>query len=100
MAPAPVVQHSNLTRENLLKKSSALWRQRLDYYFSQVCFCGLRRRPVAACSAGALQDWTKGADFTLTDSNNKPVTLAKLLAEPINNKPPRGVLLIFYRGYW
>ncbi|PYP82309.1 MAG: hypothetical protein DMF61_26740 [Blastocatellia bacterium AA13] len=42
----------------------------------------------------------KAPAFTLTDSNNKPVTLAQLLIEPINNTPPKGVLLIFYRGYW
>lgn len=51
-------------------------------------------------SAGAPQVGHKAPDFTLTDVNNKPVTLAQLLSEPINNNPPRGVLLIFYRGYW
>ena len=51
-------------------------------------------------SAGAPQVGQKAPDFTLTDSNKKPVTLAQLLSEPINNQPPRGVLLIFYRGYW
>jgi hypothetical protein len=51
-------------------------------------------------SAGAPQVGQKAPDFTLTDPNNRPVTLAQLLTEPINNKPPKGVLLIFYRGYW
>ena len=51
-------------------------------------------------SAAAPQVGRKAPDFTLTDSNNKPVTLAQLLTEPVNNKPPKGVLLIFYRGYW
>jgi len=51
-------------------------------------------------SAGAPQVGQKAPEFALTDSNNKPVTLAQLLTEPINNKPPKGVLLIFYRGYW
>ena len=51
-------------------------------------------------STGAPQVGIKAPDFTLTDSNNKPVTLAQLLTEPYNNKPPKGVLLIFYRGYW
>lgn len=51
-------------------------------------------------SAGAPQVGQKAPDFTLTDVNNKPVTLAQLLSETINNQPPRGVLLIFYRGYW
>ena len=51
-------------------------------------------------STGAPQVGQKAPDFTLTDSNDRPVTLAQLLTEPVNNKPPRGVLLIFYRGYW
>jgi hypothetical protein len=51
-------------------------------------------------SAGAPQVGRKAPDFTLTDSNDKPVTLAQLLTEPIDNKPPKAVLLIFYRGYW
>ena len=51
-------------------------------------------------SAAAPQVGQKAPDFTLTDSNNKPVTLAQLLTEPINNKPPKAVLLVFYRGYW
>lgn len=42
----------------------------------------------------------KAPEFTLTDTNGQPVTLASLLSQPINNKPPKGVLLIFYRGYW
>jgi len=51
-------------------------------------------------SAAAPQVGQKAPDFTLTDANNKPVTLAQLLTEPVNNRPPKGVLLIFYRGYW
>jgi hypothetical protein len=51
-------------------------------------------------SAGAPQVGQKVPDFTLTDTNDKPVALAQLLAEPVNNKPPKGVLLVFYRGYW
>ena len=38
----------------------------------------------------------KAPDFTLLDANRKPVALAQLLAEP----GAKGVLLIFYRGYW
>ena len=51
-------------------------------------------------STRAPQVGYKAPDFTLTDSNNKPITLAQLLTEPINNQAPKGVLLIFYRGYW
>lgn len=51
-------------------------------------------------SNGAPQVGQKAPEFTLTDPNNKPVTLQQLLTETVNNKPPKGVLLIFYRGYW
>ncbi len=49
---------------------------------------------------GAPQVGQKAPDFSLADTNNKPVTLASLLAAPINGHAPKGVLLIFYRGYW
>lgn len=51
-------------------------------------------------SAGAPQVGRKAPDFTLADTNDRPVALAQLLTEPVNDRPPRGVLLIFYRGYW
>jgi len=51
-------------------------------------------------SVGAPQVGQKAPDFTLTDTNNKPVALTQLLTDPFNNQPPKGVLLIFYRGYW
>lgn len=51
-------------------------------------------------STGAPQVNQKAPDFTLTDTNRKPVALSELLTQPINNRPPKGVLLIFYRGYW
>jgi hypothetical protein len=66
-------------------------------FFIFIAFIEARRLPA---SAGAPQVGQKAPDFTLTDANNKPVTLAELLTQPINNKPPKGVLLIFYRGYW
>jgi hypothetical protein len=51
-------------------------------------------------STGAPEVGQKAPGFTLNDPNNKPVTLAQLLTEPVNNQAPKGVLLIFYRGYW
>ena len=51
-------------------------------------------------SSAAPRVGQKAPDFTLTDLNDKPVTLSQLLTEPFNNQPPKGVLLIFYRGYW
>jgi hypothetical protein len=48
---------------------------------------------------GAPQVGQQAPDFLLSDTNNRPVSLAELLASPIKGKPARGVLLIFYRGY-
>jgi hypothetical protein len=52
-------------------------------------------------SKGAPQVGQRVPDFTLPDTTGKAgVTLNELLTSPINGKSPRGVLLIFYRGYW
>jgi hypothetical protein len=51
-------------------------------------------------STGAPQVGQQAPDFTLTDSTAKPVTLSELLSTPINGRQPKGVLMIFYRGYW
>jgi AhpC/TSA family len=42
----------------------------------------------------------KAPDFTLSDTNGESVSLSQLLSEPVNGKTPKGVLLVFYRGYW
>ena len=41
----------------------------------------------------------KAPDFTLTDSRGATVTLASLLA-PTTGAATKGVVLVFYRGYW
>jgi hypothetical protein len=51
-------------------------------------------------SHGAPQVGQQAPDFTLADTNNKQTSLAELRSSPINGKAPKGVLLIFYRGYW
>lgn len=54
-------------------------------------------------SQGAPRIGNKAPEFTLTDANGKSTSLAELLSTPINvssGTKPRGVLLIFYRGYW
>jgi hypothetical protein len=65
--------------------------------FIFVTFIESRRLPP---SANAPQLGQKAPDFTLPDINNKPVALSELLSQPIDNRPVKGVLLIFYRGYW
>ena len=51
-------------------------------------------------STGAPQVGQRAPDFTLSDSTGKQVSLAELRTAPINGNAPKGVLLIFYRGYW
>ena len=51
-------------------------------------------------SANAPQVNQPAPEFNLKDTSNQSVALTDLLSQPINNKPPRGVLLVFYRGYW
>ena len=51
-------------------------------------------------SAGAPQVGQRAPEFTLTDTTGKQVSLNELLTSPVNGSAPKGVLLIFYRGYW
>jgi len=51
-------------------------------------------------SKGAPQVGQRAFDFTLPDTTGRQVSLNELRTTPINGKAPRGVLLIFYRGYW
>ena len=52
-------------------------------------------------STGAPQVGAKGPDFTLTDAAGKTVTLSALLTDSLpGGAKPRGVALVFYRGYW
>jgi hypothetical protein len=51
-------------------------------------------------SQAAPQIGQKAPEFNLADANGKMVTLSGLLSTPINGKPAKGALLIFYRGYW
>lgn len=60
-------------------------------------FVGGRMLPA---SKGAPQVGQRAPDFTLPDTAGKQVSLNELMTAPINGKAPRGVLLIFYRGYW
>lgn len=52
-------------------------------------------------SSGAPQVGSKAPDFTLSDATGKMMSLSALLTEPLpGGAKPRGVALIFYRGYW
>jgi len=56
-----------------------------------------RRLPA---SKGAPQVGQLAPDFLLPDTTGNQVSLDELLTAPINGKLPKGVLLVFYRGYW
>ena len=62
-------------------------------FFCFAMFIGAKLLPASA-SAPAIG--TKAPGFVLLDTNRRPVALAQLLAEPAT----KGVILIFYRGYW
>jgi hypothetical protein len=59
------------------------------------CFSIVAGRQLPA-SAGAPGLGAKAPDFVLLDTNRKPVGLQQLLTA----SGSRGVILIFYRGYW
>ena len=52
-------------------------------------------------SHGAPQVGQQVPDFTLADTTGRRVSLSELLSTPVKDSTlPKGVLLIFYRGYW
>ena len=51
-------------------------------------------------SKGAPHVGQKPPEFTLPDATGKQVSLSELISTPVNGKAPKGVLLVFYRGYW
>ena len=51
-------------------------------------------------SKGAPEVGQRVPEFSLPDTSGKQVSLNELLTTPINGNAPRGVLLVFYRGYW
>ena len=54
-------------------------------------------------SAGAPRVGEKAPEFTLADTNGNMVALSTLFSQPMpgmRGQKPRGLLLVFYRGYW
>ena len=68
-------------------------------FFAFIVFYHTRQLPA---SAGAPRVGQKAPEFVLPDTNNQPISLASLLSTPLANTqaPPKGVVLVFYRGYW
>lgn len=61
-------------------------------FFTWVVLVGAKDLPA---SHGAPRVGQKAPDFTLLDTNRKPVSLSQVLSTA-----PRGAVLVFYRGYW
>lgn len=68
-------------------------------FFVSITMIMARQLPA---SKGAPQVGQKAPEFALSDTNNKPVALTDLLAGRGANvsTATKGVLLVFYRGYW
>jgi heme A synthase len=69
--------------------------------FAYATLYASRQLPLAL---GAPRVGDKAPEFTLADTSRKMTALSTLLSEPMPGMEPgrktRGVLLIFYRGYW
>jgi hypothetical protein len=68
-------------------------------FFCYIVFYMTRQLPA---SAGAPHVGQKAPEFVLPDTSNQPISLAGLLSTPLVGAqvPPKGVVLVFYRGYW
>src|SRR5258706_9094038 len=68
-------------------------------FFCFLIFYATKQMPKAA---GAPRAWEKAPAFFLTPANKKKGSLARLMTMPLPkySTPPKGVLLVFYRGYW
>ncbi len=67
-------------------------------FFCYVIFYMAKLPPPSA----TLSVGQKAPEFVLPDTKNSPVALSSLLSSPMPGslRPPKGVLLVFYRGYW
>jgi hypothetical protein len=68
-------------------------------FFSFIVLHMTRQLPA---SAAAPRIGQHAPEFVLPDTNGNPVALSSLLSSPLanSNAHPKGVLLVFYRGYW
>ncbi len=68
-------------------------------FFGLFVFHFAKQLPAAS---GSPRVGAKAPDFQLSDTQGKTVSLASLLTTPIGSsqQPPKGVLLVFSRGYW
>jgi hypothetical protein len=73
--------------------------------FSVFCFVIFHATRQLPASLESHKIGQKASEFALRDTHGKLVSLSTLLSAPLNpssqsRSAPKGVLLIFYRGYW
>ena len=85
------------TRSKVVTSIVATLSVAIVAFFIFTIFIAARWLPA---SKGAPQVGQRAPDFTLTDTTGKQVSLAELRTSPIDGNAPKGVLLVFYRGYW
>jgi hypothetical protein len=69
-------------------------------FFGYATLYASRQLPRAG---GAPRVGEKAPEFTLADSSGNMVAMSTLLSQPMpemEGQKPRGLLLVFYRGYW
>lgn len=98
----PVLHGGKLHPGKIVGSILALLSLALAGFFGYVTMFASRRLPV---SGSAPRAGARAPEFVLADTSGKMVALSALLSEPIPGREgseakPRGVLLIFYRGYW
>jgi len=89
--------HPHPTGSKIVSSIFSLLSLAVFAMFVFTIFIGGRALPA---SKGAPHVGQRVPDFTLPDTSGKQVSLNELLTTPINGNAPKGVLLIFYRGYW
>ena len=85
------------TRSRIVSSIVGLFSVLVFALFVFTIFIGGRWLPA---SKGAPQVGQRAPDFSLPNTSGKPTSLNELLTTPINGNAPKGVLLVFYRGYW
>lgn len=88
---------SHPTRSKILTSIVGLLSLLVFAVFVFTIFVAARWLPA---STGAPQVGQRAPDFTLADTTGQQVSLNELLTSPVNGNAPKGVLLVFYRGYW
>ena len=85
------------TRSKIVTSIVGLLSLAVFAFFVFAIFIAARWLPA---STGAPHVGQRAPDFTLSDTTGRQVSLNELLTSPINGNAPKGVLLVFYRGYW